>query len=310
MSKILSFVRQLCLIYKTRRLVLRSKRHDFLPFGFKYTFTVGSYTTSLSLCGKDIRSYLVTRHRQDHKIVHFFNGASLVNANAIIDIGANYGEFSTIAAKYFPVTFAVEANPLVLPYLRAALNENTSKDSFSKVVPAACVSPSWQGSHTNLYVNLSYSGGNCVEDVASGILSDPDFPLSQTSLAEVPAYDIISLTEEALTLLGSKSLSPNIAYKFDVEGYELELIMPLIKSIRGLNVNNFHMMFEYNFKSFSRSESVKELLAFAMESGFKIGLIPGSPDGSTAAISLKTFEEITKSLTHAKNCEFTITCIS
>ena len=68
-------------------------------------------------------------------------------------------------------------------------------------------------------------------------------------------------------------------------------------------------MFEYNSKSLGRSEAIEELLVLAIESGYKIGMIPGSPDGSTAAIDLNTFEDIKDVLTSTNNCEFTITRI-
>lgn len=139
-----------------------------------------------------------------------------VNPDVAIDVGANYGEcvFSVI----YPadcVALAVEANPKLAGHLRMTREQHPACDQI-EVVEAIAGDRVQESTH--FYINENWSGGSSA--VASVVGDDP-------AVREIKQRS--TSIDVELSRLGVKA--SRIVFKIDVEGYEPNVLMGMLKSV-------------------------------------------------------------------------------
>jgi hypothetical protein len=100
----------------------------------------------------DLRGYWLWRDKGSQAdLIATWKALVDLRPDVAVDVGANYGEFSIVAADKVPVV-AIEANPLVCDQLRKSLG----KAANVQVINAAA---SNRPGETFLYIPSSYTGG-------------------------------------------------------------------------------------------------------------------------------------------------------
>jgi len=139
-----------------------------------------------------------------------------VNPDVVIDVGANYGEcvFSVI----YPadcVALAVEANPKLVRHLRVTREHHPACDQIEVV--EALAGDRVQES-TGFYINEDWSGGSSA--VASVVGDNPAVrEIKQRSTSIDAELDRLGINAN------------RIVFKIDVEGFEPNVLMGMLKSV-------------------------------------------------------------------------------
>ncbi|MEZ5902348.1 MAG: FkbM family methyltransferase [Alphaproteobacteria bacterium] len=237
---------------------LRQKRHRgksrivkavLSVFPFK---TIKShYGVSLSCNSKDKTNiYAISG---DYGYIIYDHIKSLTPDSIFIDIGANYGLYSNLAAKhlYAGKVLSFEPNPYIyFHYLRAL-----EKNNFKNIIPFHCA----VGKNNDL-LSLSYDKNH------SGV-SSLEHQYNRESIT-VPVFNIVQWN-----LLNFLNEENKIHIKIDVEGYETEIIKVLKTAQWFKNVQSIIIEIDNeNLKSFG--SSAEELYNILKNSDLKpkIGL--------------------------------------
>lgn len=157
----------------------------------------------------DYRGYRVAvlRGTQREKI-DVWNQIVGFKPDVCVDVGANYGEFSVSAAALGArQMIAIEANPLLIPCLRATLGQYQA----TAVIHAAIADR--DGEDTDFFFNARETGSASI--AAASPSSGPNRYGTDVSSAKVPTRRLDTLVPE---LLGAQPRS--LLLKVDVEGFE------------------------------------------------------------------------------------------
>ncbi len=145
-----------------------------------------------------------------------------------IDIGANIGRYSLLAANQFGygAVLAIEANPRTCELLRSNVALSGIKDRVTVVEKAAADA----AGTVSFEVDPHHLGGGRIVDKKSGKPIWPD-------VTEVPADTIDAICSEARIEAGEIDF-----IKMDVEGHEYEALQGMGATLRGLSSGAYLMM--------------------------------------------------------------------
>lgn len=252
------------------------KTRKVLSFHILYDFTLDKVTRTISLNPCDYRSYLISLHRQDHKLILLAKLCQQNNITTFIDIGANYGEFSTYLSEFVEQIISVEPNPLVIPYLQHTLLLSARESTLFRIIDRACVE-SDKISYSSFEVDSSYSGGCHILE------KDKDFkhanlPHLFFGKKKMVKVKTISIKEIFNSINFTNKEDDSLLIKIDVEGYEHFILKGIENWLRNNPLMRTGILFEYNLNSFSNSEIIYSLLNDFLDLGFSIYSICGSPE--------------------------------
>jgi len=149
----------------------------------------------------DLRGYWISREGGTQRaVVETWRSLVDLSPDLAIDVGANYGEFSVVAAGRLPL-IAIEANPVVCEELRRTLGD---------VATVLNKAASNVAGEMTLHVPVGYSGGSSLSPAVVGLV---DQVRRGSSTVDIGVVTVDSLTE------GAKS----VILKIDVEGYDREV---------------------------------------------------------------------------------------
>ncbi len=243
-----------------------------------FNFQIEKDSVDLFLNKGDLRSYLISLHRQDHKIIFFKELSSLISSDIFIDIGANYGEFSALLYSHFKNIFSIEPNPLITTCLKKTLSNLSTKKNQIYVIDKACSASSDEGL-VPFEITVDYSGGNHIIH-KNEVSTKSTLSSLQKFYIEVKKISIESILKLAKEKIEERKLNNNISIKMDVEGFEYE-ILEGIQSLHKRKVFDFQkvlIMFEFNGNSFPNKQKIFDLINYFCTSGYKCKMIPGSPE--------------------------------
>ncbi|HEY1037276.1 MAG TPA: FkbM family methyltransferase [Candidatus Paceibacterota bacterium] len=154
--------------------------------------------------------------------------------NVCIDIGANIGRYTLLAAREFAYerVVSVEANPITFDVLK----KNISLNGLEEKVSLVQVAVSDNSEPVSFEVDKQHLGGGKVVDKASGV---PQWD----TVVTVPAITVDELCKEQ-----------NVAYssvdfvKMDVEGFECEVLAGMQQTLKGMPAGS-SMMIEISEKN-------------------------------------------------------------
>lgn len=242
-----------------------------------FNFQIEQDSVDLFLNKGDLRSYLISLHRQDHKIIVFKKLSATISSDIFIDIGANYGEFSAILSSHFKNIFSIEPNPLITTCLKKTLSNLSTKENQICLIDKACTESS-VGS-IPFEITVDYSGGNHIiqknEGSTKSILSS-----LQKFYIEVKKISVESILKMAKEKIKERKLNNNISIKIDVEGCEYQILKG-IQSIDKRNHFDFQkvlIMFEFNNNSFPNKKKIFELINYFCSRGYVCKMLPGPPE--------------------------------
>jgi len=249
-----------------------------------YYFTLGEITRPICLSPNDYRSYLISRRRQDHKLVFLTQLCQENNIITLIDIGANYGEFSVLLSELVEQVISVEPNPFILPYLRHTISLSLGSETLFKIIDRACVSSDNKLSYPSylpFLVDSSYSGGGHLmeQKIENKIIRNSKTSFLLFGKKERVEVRTISV-QELLDSIYVEGRKTSFLMKIDVEGHEYHILRGiknwLIK--RSSIEIELGILFEYNQNSFNNSTPILSLINDFLDLEFSVYSIPGSPE--------------------------------
>lgn len=215
----------------------------------------------------DRRSWLLDEGRQLHKIQQFERLCREQDATRLIDIGANYGEYSVGLSECFQDVIAVEPNPVVAEALRLSCNINNLNSKVTVVERAI-----GNGTETSTLLSLTFhnSGSGRAETGYPNLRSpfrDHEFSIriKTTSIPELLRLPVPS--------------APNsVAVKIDIEGGELNVVEDIFRTFEYDRIQNSVtlVMFEWNKRSSGQTDRCINLLRKFDQVGFKAMILPES----------------------------------
>jgi len=176
---------------------------------------------------------------------------AIVPGNVVLDVGANIGIYTLLAAKRGAKVFAVEADPQNVKLLRHHVHLNGFDDRVTIFHMAAAA----KEDTVMLFRNPSNSGGS---SIFRGV--DPVFVTSNT--------------------IDSLNLPPIDVCKMDIEGAEMLALLGMNATIR--RSPNMKMLIEY-CKSLGQTDGIMEFICARFASVYAIRKPPFRPKGPLAA---------------------------
>ena len=180
---------------------------------------------------------------------------SLPGDGVFIDVGANYGLFSFMAAAHMKQVYAFEPNPAIYPFFVRSMLFNDA----ANIVPFHCAIGTEDG-FLPLRYDSSHSGKSSLNTQGE------DTGKSFT----VPVFNIASWT-----VLDELNSAASIHVKIDVEGYEVGILETLKQASWYKNIKSIVVEIDdENIRKFG--SSAKDLYALLQADGFTttIGLTP------------------------------------
>ncbi len=266
-----------------------------------HKFKIDQDEIDLYLNQYDYRSYLVSLNRQDHKIKYLRDLSKKMGSQTLIDIGANYGEFSGILSNHFQLIYAVEPNPLIKSCLRKTFNNVKLDSSNIKIIDKACTKKS--NEIVNFNIDVAYSGGNHI--INNKYLENSSFSFfSRNYSIEIETISPEDIIRNALDLIIKRNLKKSISIKIDVEGSEAEILNSIKLFFQKNNqiLEGVLIMFEYNSNSYKYKNKIEKNINNFVDLGFECSIIPGPPEKfKKYGIKKIGRNNINKSI--QKNCE-------
>lgn len=118
-----------------------------------------------------------------------------------LDVGANYGECFAFGDYPHSLCIAVEANPILLPYLLRTRNEHPDSD---RILLESCLVGDVDGAESSLYYSPKWTGGG------SAVKGEGHFEVAK----------VMSRTLDAIVEAHPDWRDSPLVIKMDVEGYE------------------------------------------------------------------------------------------
>ncbi len=234
---------------------LKQKRHrgktrlvKFILYLLPYRFIRSHYGVFLATNKKDITNiYAISG---DYGYVIYNHIKSLSPDSYFIDIGANYGLFTNLAAQQLSngQVFAFEPNPYIYRFFLYALEKNGHRN----IIPFHCA----VGPEDNL-LSLSYN------EKHSGLSSIQTHYNNDSKNITVPVFNIARL--KGLDCLQDEK---DIHIKIDVEGFEAVALQTILTSNWKKNIRSIVVEIDNsNLQSFGSSTS--DLYNMMQHQGFK-----------------------------------------
>jgi FkbM family methyltransferase len=148
-----------------------------------------------------------------------------------IDVGANYGEFSSIAAGLGLRLIIVEASPVLVPYLQ------TSFAGLTHVTILHAAASDEDGSQP-FYFNREVSGSASLADAVPR--EDPNAPIGSSIESQI--VPVLRLDTIVSRIVGEKPTS--ILMKIDVEGFEAAVLRGALSLLEG--IEGWRAILEFN----------------------------------------------------------------
>ena len=169
---------------------------------------------------------------------------SILLGGNFVDVGANIGYYSLMAAKFGAgKVIAIEPNPELI----AKFGENIALNSFDHVISVVQVVLGEMARKTKLYLKRGDLGSSSL------ILSDQ-------------SHDFIQVIQKPLkTVLEENSVDIVHALKIDVEGYEDRVLMPFFASVEEAIYPKLVVI-----EKSSRSEWKEDVLGWMTSNGYDV----------------------------------------
>jgi len=223
-----------------------------LPFEFydkKYNIYVNNF---------DLRSYLITKNRQHHKINFLKNN---LWKGTFIDIGSNYGEFSIVLKSYQKKLYLFEPNKLV--YL-------ASKETF-KNIPNVKI-------FNNAVSNIEEKKTIQIYPFNSGGSNLNLYKQTKYDLFHLPIYfETQTIKIDKFIKNTVKNFKDVINIKIDIEGLEVKVLQSLL-NISNLKELKLFIMFENNHLASTNKIAIKKVLKSFANMNFKFIQLIGKVD--------------------------------
>lgn len=297
--------RRLTLLIRARRFIRKLEAHDSV--NVYVPIVVGQTSKKLVANKGDIRTYLMSRNRQHHKLLAFARQCRELDVRVLVDVGANYGEFCVLLESDFKVIAAIEPNPLVVSCLKRSISL-TQRSNDYRVFENACVASSPnRADHASFVIDTSYSGGNHLQDDVDSKSVAPFLPWGQVCIIDVKTIPLSRVISETQQEALARGCSGGLAIKIDVEGAEVELL----RDLRFIYTNSGDwrqdpqiIMFEFNSNSFSRTDELVEVVRDLVVLGFSCGHIPNQPTTTVDQLpKILSIRDIQKVIYPGNDCE-------
>jgi FkbM family methyltransferase len=183
---------------------------------------------------EDLRSSWIKQRRgtQKEKVMMVRQICSRRKIDLFIDVGANYGEFTSAAIGVVNRIICFEPNPLVFPYLNKSFEHQQKVTMHQKAIGTAQESCTFT-------IHKNYSGGGRLGDFWEKKWDDPRFEhLQDESFYQTVNVDKIKLSD----FLKDKNFD-SIFIKIDTEGGEEDIINSLEETLSG---KNWFILYENN----------------------------------------------------------------
>lgn len=166
----------------------------------------------------DLRGYWLWRDRGSQAdLIATWKTLVDLHPEMAIDVGANYGEFSVVAANRLRV-IAIEANPLVCDQLRRSL---AHRDNVQVINAAA----SNRSGETSLYIPSSYTGGASLSEHVVDSIGTGHLPRTKrVSRVKTRVVTVDELVQDVAP--------QSLIVKIDVEGFDREVFEGALGSLR------------------------------------------------------------------------------
>jgi len=208
----------------------------------------------------DLRSYVIDKGRQNHKINFLYD---FLRKGYFFDIGANYGEFSVVISPKQYRTFCFEPNTLVFNCLKKTFKN-------SKDVSIYNVGVSDEENQEKFYSKILNSGNSSFKDSnqIKKIYSINDFANNFLIPYNCNLIKLSKFLEQNIT---DKKIIINI--KIDVEGFEYKILNDIL-NYRHINTCKLFIIFENNQNSKPFRDQLNNILSNYKKFGFKFIVIP------------------------------------
>lgn len=175
---------------------------------------------NLFVRSNDFRAFSLARtHGTQKKTVTIWRNMSILKPDLIVDVGANYGEFTIASATMQIPSLAVEANPIIADCLKTSFTGSQCISIFD-----AALSDS-DGSRF-FYVSPRYSG---ISSFSDSILEKNFFWSRRWQINKI---EVKTMRLDSLVKNHIKVKPKSVILKIDVEGFELDVFrgaLPLLE---------------------------------------------------------------------------------